>query len=307
MKAADTTLFWAKSAGGRRWALFDADRHAREVTRYTLSTTMPAALSRGEFVVEYQPLVRLSDRALLGVEALVRWQHPTFGRLLPDQFIEVAEATGLIVPLGRWVLAEACRQACRWRRDCGQDLAVSVNLAVRQIHQPDLAATVREVLDESGLDPRLLQLELTESAVMETTGEPMRVLRALTAMGVTIAIDDFGTGYSNFAYLCDLPVHTLKLAAQFVEGRSDLPRPDPARSRVVAALVGLAHGLGMSATAEGVETQAQAAWLAELGCDSGQGWLFGRPVPPDEIGRMLGAAGPAQASDVGRLDIAAAG
>jgi diguanylate cyclase (GGDEF)-like protein len=291
MKAADTTLFWAKSAGGQRWALFDAERHAREVTRYTLSTTMPAALQRGEFVVEYQPLVRLSDRALLGVEALVRWQHPIFGRLLPDQFIEVAEASGLIVPLGRWVLAEACRQARRWQCDHGRDLVVSVNLAVRQIHQPDLAGTVRAVLDETGLDPGLLQLELTESAAMETTGEPMLALRALAAMGIQIAIDDFGTGYSNFAYLCDLPVHTLKLAARFVDGLRDLRRSDPARSRIVAALVGLAHGLGLSATAEGVETAEQAAWLCDLGCDSGQGWLFGRPVPPEEIGLLLGGTG----------------
>ncbi|GAA5177653.1 cyclic Di-GMP phosphodiesterase RmdA [Rugosimonospora acidiphila] len=286
MKAADTTLFWAKSAGGRRWALFDADRHAREVTRYTLSTTMPAALTRGEFVVEYQPLFRLSDQALVGVEALVRWNHPAFGRLLPDQFIEVAEASGLIVPLGRWVLAEACRQARRWQTDRGRDLVVSVNLAVRQMHQPDLAGTVREVLAETGLESRLLQLELTESAVMETAGEPMRVLGALAAMGIRIAIDDFGTGYSNFAYLCDLPVHTLKLAARFVEGLGERPA-DPARDRIVAALVGLAHGLGLSATAEGVETVEQAARLRELGCDCGQGWLFGRPVPPDEIDRML--------------------
>ncbi|GIH12393.1 putative bifunctional diguanylate cyclase/phosphodiesterase [Rugosimonospora africana] len=286
MKAADTTLFWAKSAGGRRWALFDEDRHAREVTRYTLSATMPAALERGEFVVEYQPLVRLADRALLGVEALVRWQHPTLGRLLPDQFIEVAEASGLIVPLGRWVLAEACRQARSWQRDGEPDLVVSVNLSVRQIHQPDLADTVRDVLRQTGLEPRLLQLELTESAVMDTTGEPIRMLRALVAMGVRIAIDDFGTGYSNFAYLCDLPVHNLKLAAQFIEGLWDSQPADPARDRIVATLVGLAHGLGLSATAEGVETAAQEAWLRDLGCDCGQGWLFGRPVPAEEIGRM---------------------
>jgi diguanylate cyclase (GGDEF)-like protein/PAS domain S-box-containing protein len=288
MKAADTTLARAKAAGGRRYALFDADRHAREVTRYTLSASMPRGLTRGEFVVEYQPLVRLSDGVLFGAEALVRWEHPTLGRLQPDKFIEVAEETGLIVPLGRWVLAEACRQAAGWRHS-GGDVVVSVNLAARQVRQTGLAATVAQILAETGLDPHLLQLELTESSVMESAGVPLPELRALADLGVGIAIDDFGTGFSNFAYLSNLPIHGLKLAAQFVDGLGRVEPMDLGRGRVLATLIGLAHGLGLTATAEGVETAAQAAWLRGMGCDAGQGWLFGRAASAEEITRRLAA------------------
>jgi diguanylate cyclase (GGDEF)-like protein/PAS domain S-box-containing protein len=302
MKAADTTLVWAKAAGGRRYALFDADRHAREVTRYTLSGSMRGGLSRGEFIVEYQPLVRLSDGLMQGVEALVRWQHPTLGLLLPDQFIEVAEETGLIVPLGRWVLTETCRQARQWQQADGRGLVVSVNIAAHQLRGADLAETVRQTLDETGLDPHLLQLELTESAVMEITGESLPELQALDRLGVRIVIDDFGTGYSNFAYLSDLPIHGLKLAAQFVEGLGRQPPQDRARGRVLATLIQLAHGLEIVATAEGVETAEQAIWLRNAGCDSGQGWLFGKPGPAEEITRRL--AGRWTADDAGLSDIA---
>jgi diguanylate cyclase (GGDEF)-like protein/PAS domain S-box-containing protein len=287
MKAADTTLVWAKAEGGHRYALFDADRHAREVTRYTLSASMPGGLSRGEFVVEYQPLVRLSDGVLEGVEALVRWQHPTLGRLLPDQFIEVAEETGLIVPLGRWVLNEACRQAREWQTGPGEGLVVSVNIAAHQIRDADLAETVRRILADTGLDPRLLQLELTESAVMEITGAPLPELRALDGLGVSLVIDDFGTGFSNFAYLSDLPIHGLKLAAQFVDNLGRRPPMNRAPGRVLDTLIQLAHGLDLVATAEGVETAEQATWLRNAGCDSGQGWLFGRPVPAEQITQRL--------------------
>jgi len=287
MKAADTTLVWAKSAGGRRYALFDADRHARELTRYTLSASMPAGLARGEFFVEYQPLVRLSDGLLQGVEALVRWQHPTLGLLLPDQFIEVAEETGLIVQLGRWVLTETCRQAREWQQSDGRGLTVSVNIAAHQIREADLAETVRRILAETGLDPHLLQLELTESAVMAITGAPLPELQALNRLGVRIVIDDFGTGYSNFAYLSDLPIHGLKLAAQFVEGLDRQPPQNRAPGRVLASLIQLAHGLEIVATAEGVETAEQATWLRDAGCDCGQGWLFGKPASAEEITRRL--------------------
>jgi diguanylate cyclase (GGDEF)-like protein/PAS domain S-box-containing protein len=287
MKAADTTLVWAKAAGGRRYALFDADRHAREVTRYTLSASMPGGLARGEFIVEYQPLVRLSDGLLQGVEALVRWQHPTLGLLLPDQFIEVAEETGLIVPLGRWVLAEACRQGRAWQQEDGRGLVISVNIAAGQVREAQLSESVRQILEETGLEPHLLQLELTESAVMEISGPTLPELQALVGLGGRIVIDDFGTGYSNFAYLSDLPIHGLKLAAQFVEGLGRRPPLDRAPGRVLATLLQLAHGLDLVATAEGVETTEQATWLRNAGCDAGQGWLFGRPVPADEITRRL--------------------
>jgi diguanylate cyclase (GGDEF)-like protein/PAS domain S-box-containing protein len=280
MKAADTTLYWAKADGRNRFALFDAERHAREVTRYELSASMPAALERGEFFVEYQPLVRLDDGVTTGVEALVRWRHPRFGVLGPDSFIGMAEETGLIVPLGRWVLHEACRQAAEWRRTVGDRAPMmSVNLAVRQMRDRTIVRDVRAILEQTGLPPSGLQLELTESAIMGTGGDPIEALNALAALGPRIAIDDFGTGYSNFAYLRNLPVHSLKLAGSFVAGLRPPERPDPVDQEIVAAVIGLAHTLNLSVTAEGVETAEQATRLKELGCDTAQGWYYASPGP----------------------------
>ncbi|QMU75402.1 EAL domain-containing protein [Streptacidiphilus sp. PB12-B1b] len=229
VKDADATLCWAKADGRARWAFYDAERIAGQMTRQLLATTMRPALERGEFVVEYQPLVDLQgegEPALLGVEALVRWQHPQFGRLSPDRFIGIAEETGAIVPLGRWVLETACAQARAWLERFPQsELYVSVNLAARQFRDSDVVADVAETLGATRLPARLLQLELTESEVMGPAGRPREGLHALAAMGVRIAIDDFGTGYSNLAYLSRLPVHALKLAGSFVEGFHDTPRP----------------------------------------------------------------------------------
>ena len=284
----DVTLYWAKSDGGDRFALYDPERNAREVARFTLSATMPSALEHDEFYVDYQPLVRLSDGALVGVEALVRWQHPELGRLGPDTFISLAEETGLIVSLGRRVLREACQQARRWQDRYGDAAPyVSVNLAVRQAREVNLVDDVRKILAENELDPSALQLELTESAIMGTAGQPLEALRSLADLGVRIAIDDFGTGYSNLAYLRDLPVHVLKIAGSFVEGLHASSSPDPVDAKIVSTLVLLAHALGLTVTAEGVETQVQAKALLDIGCDSGQGWLYARPGPPQDIDAWL--------------------
>jgi EAL domain-containing protein (putative c-di-GMP-specific phosphodiesterase class I) len=254
---------------------------------------MPAALEHGEFLVEYQPLVRFTDGHLVGVEALVRWRHPRFGVLNPDAFIGLAEETGLIVPLGRWVLAEACRQARRWQDAFPEaDLFVSVNLAVRQSRDPGLVPDVARILAETGLDPSRLQLELTESAIMGTADEPLEALRALSGRGIRIAIDDFGTGYSNLAYLRHLPVHGLKIAGSFVGGLRSPDAPDPVDEQIVAALVALAHALDLNVTAEGVETGSQAERLRAIGCDAGQGWLFARPGAAEEIDALLAAKRP---------------
>jgi diguanylate cyclase (GGDEF)-like protein/PAS domain S-box-containing protein len=288
MKAADTTLSWAKAGGKNRLALFDADRHALEVTRYQLSASMPAGLDRGEFFVEYQPLVRLRDAAVIGVEALVRWRHPHFGLLGPDNFIGLAEETGLIVPLGQWVLTQACQQAVAWRKaHPDRELISSVNVAVRQVRDPQIVRQVSTILNETGLDPGGLQLELTESAVMGSAGEPLDTLYALADLGVRIAIDDFGTGYSNLAYLRRLPVHSLKLAGSFVAGLRSAQSPDRVDQEIVATLIKLAHTLNLTVTAEGVETAQQAARLRAMWCDTAQGWYYAQPGPAASMEQML--------------------
>ncbi|MFF4019301.1 putative bifunctional diguanylate cyclase/phosphodiesterase [Streptomyces sp. NPDC001843] len=297
MQAADTTLYWAKADGKARWTLFDPERNAHRMTRQALSSTLRHAIDRGEFVLEYQPLVAMEDGRLRGVEALVRWNHPQFGTLTPNRFIGLAEEDGSIVPLGRWALATACRQARRWQLDHPDEppIFVSVNVAVRQVWDSDLVADVAEVLAETGLPPHLLQLELTESAVMGSAGRPLQALKALSDMGVGIAIDDFGTGYSNLAYLSRLPVSGLKLDGSFVRGfqyeesgDATATPPNPADEVIVEAMVQLAHRLGLTVTAECVETSAQATRLRRIGCDTGQGWLYSRPVPPDRISELLG-------------------
>jgi diguanylate cyclase len=280
LRSAEVTLRWAKADGGGRSLRFDANRHAEDLARWALSADLPAALERSEFVVDYQPITKLSDGSVRGVEALVRWRHPVRGLLGPDTFIGLAEETGLIVGLGRWVLAQACREAARWP---GGDSApfVSVNLAVRQTRQPDLVPGVLCVLAETGLPPHRLQLEITESAVVGPEEAPMRALRELRAAGVRIAMDDFGTGWANYAHLRELPVGEIKLASGFV---ANLAAADDAVDRLVlTGLLDLAHAVGLTVTAEGVETAAQADRLRELGCDAGQGWHFGRPCPPEAL------------------------
>ncbi|MFF9162749.1 putative bifunctional diguanylate cyclase/phosphodiesterase [Streptomyces longwoodensis] len=294
MQAADTTLYWAKVDGKARWTLFDPERNAHLMTRQALASTLRPAIERGEFVLEYQPLVGMADGRLRGVEALVRWDHPRFGLLPPNRFVALAEEDGSIVPLGRWVLATACRQARRWQLENPDEppLFVSVNVAVRQVWDSDLVADVAAILAETGLPAHLLQLELTESAVMGSAGRPLQALQALSDMGVQIAIDDFGTGYSNLAYLSRLPVSVLKLDGSFVrgfqyEGRGDeAAPPNPADEVIVEAMIDLAHRLGLTVTAECVETAAQADRLRRIGCDTGQGWLYSRPVTPDRIAAL---------------------
>ncbi|MFI5985814.1 putative bifunctional diguanylate cyclase/phosphodiesterase [Streptomyces sp. NPDC051555] len=293
MQAADTTLYWAKEDGKARWTLFDPERNAHRMTRQALSSTLRPAVERDEFVLEYQPLVDLESGVVRGVEALVRWNHPQFGTLTPNRFIGIAEEDGSIVQLGQWVLRTACRQARRWQIEHPSDapVFVSVNVAVRQVWDSDLVGDVAEILAETGLAPQLLQLELTESAVMGSAGRPLQALQALSDMGVRIAIDDFGTGYSNLAYLSRLPVSVLKLDGSFVRGfrYEEGAHPNPADETIVEALVQLAHRLGLTVTAECVETAGQAARLRRVGCDTGQGWLYSRAVAPERIAEMISA------------------
>ncbi|MGW1082596.1 putative bifunctional diguanylate cyclase/phosphodiesterase [Kitasatospora sp. NPDC002522] len=292
IRDADSTLYWSKADGRARWTLYDRDRGADQLTRHLLATALRPAVERGEFTVEYQPLVGLTDGAVRGAEALVRWRHPRYGLLSPDRFIPLAEESGAIVPLGKWVLEESCRQARHWLAEFpAAEAFVSVNLAARQIWDSDVVADVAEVLERTGLPPRLLQLEITESALLGPGGRPLQALQALADMGVRIAIDDFGTGYSNLAYLSRLPVHVLKLDGTFIEAfREASPAADGRRAadeQIVGAMVRLAHALGLTVTAEGIESAAQAERLRQTGCDTAQGWYFARPGAPELIAAIL--------------------
>ncbi|MFI2611535.1 putative bifunctional diguanylate cyclase/phosphodiesterase [Kitasatospora sp. NPDC018619] len=300
VKDADATLYWSKADGRARWTLYDPDRGAHQLTRQLLATSLRPALERGEFTIEYQPLVGLADGTVHGAEALVRWRHPRYGTLSPDRFIPLAEETGAIVPLGTWVLEESCRQARQWLSEFPEtETFVSVNLAARQIWDSDIVADVARALDRTGLPARLLQLEITESALLGPGGRPLQALQALADMGVRIAIDDFGTGYSNLAYLSRLPVHVLKLDGTFIEGfREPSPTDRPGRpelgsrrsdadEQIVGAMVQLAHTLGLTVTAEGIESAAQAERLRLTGCDTAQGWYFARPGEAELVAAIL--------------------
>jgi diguanylate cyclase (GGDEF)-like protein len=285
MQAADVALHWAKADGRNRWRLYEEPRSSRDVERYRLSAEMPAAMRRGEFTLVYQPLVHLATNRIAGFEALARWHHPVRGALGADRFVDLAEDTGLIVPLGIQLLEQACQQAAGWRgRVTSPAPYVSVNLSARQLHQPGLAGEILEVLDRTGLPPTRLQLEVTESAaVVVTDPQTLGTLEALAHRGVRIVIDDFGTGYSNFAYLYGLPVHGIKLASQLLRGVGRRQ----AGHAVLTALISLSSILGLTVTAEGVETAAQARALRALGCEIGQGWHLGRPVHADRLADLL--------------------
>ncbi|MEU3312168.1 putative bifunctional diguanylate cyclase/phosphodiesterase [Streptomyces sp. NPDC048387] len=283
LRSADITMYRAKAAGGNRFEFADAEADARAITRHGLTNALPAALERGEFFIEYQPLVHLHDGSVHGAEALVRWSHPQYGVLGPDRFIPLAERTGLIVPLGRWVLEESVRQARTWQRQHGgTPLRVNVNLSPTQLTHPGLVADTLRVLESSGLAPGALCLEVTESALIGADDELLEPLRRLAAVGVDIALDDFGTGYSNLANLRRLPVSVLKLDRSFTQGMQQEPA-DPVDVKIVEGIVALAHSLELAVTVEGVETGAQAAQLRALGCDTAQGWYYARPGAPDRI------------------------
>ncbi|NLU70643.1 EAL domain-containing protein [Streptomyces sp. HNM0574] len=291
MRSADITMYRAKDSGGNRYELADPDSDAQAIDRHSLTNHLPAALERSEFFLEYQPLIRMDDGTVAGAEALVRWEHPVHGRLGPDRFIPLAEHTGLIVPLGRWVLEQAVRQAVMWNeqgaggaaRD-GHPMRVNVNLSPRQLHNPDLVPDTIAVLEAAGVPPGTLCLEVTESALIGADEDELKPLRQLAEMGVDIALDDFGTGYSNLANLRRLPATTLKLDRSFTQGLQRHPA-DPADVTFVGGIVSLAHALGLNVTVEGVETEHQAAQLRELGCDTAQGWHYARPASAREFVR----------------------
>jgi diguanylate cyclase (GGDEF)-like protein len=274
LRAAGVALSWAKDRARGQVAVFDPDRDAGESARATLLAQLSAGVDRGEFLLHYQPLVRLSDGRVRGAEALVRWQHPQQGLLGPGRFVEAAERSGAIVPLGHWVLVEACRQAAEWWRELGPRAPyVSVNVSPVQLAQPDWVGEVTRVMDLTQLPPWQLQLEITEQAVLEDEAAATAALSALRATGVRLTLDDFGTGYSGLAWLRQLPVHALKIDGSFIDGLRHR-HADPVDRSIVEALIRMAHALDLEVTAEWVETSQQVEQLIALGCDLGQGhWL----------------------------------
>ena len=290
MKHADVAMYYAKEKGRNNYRFFSAEMNQRAQERLSIENYLRLALRRNELVLHYQPRVRMADGALTGMEALVRWTHPRRGLLAPGKFIEVAEDSGLIVPIGEWVLERACRQLRDWQRTLGRDFRLSVNLSVGQLADADrLYRAVEGAVRDAGIDPGCLELELTESLLMQNLGEKAALLHRLGELGVGISIDDFGTGYSSLSYLKTLPVDAIKIDSSFVRDIG-LDANDEA---IVSAIIAMAHSLRLGVIAEGVETAAQFAALKALGCDEYQGFHASPALPPGEFEGRFAAKGKA--------------
>lgn len=283
LRNADLAMYRAKSEHRGGYLFYDARFTARLRNLRQLETDLHRALERDELSLRFQPLLALEDRSVVGAEALLRWTHPELGDVSPARFIPVAEETGLIVPIGEWVLREACRQAVAWQAAGHPQVRIAVNVSAHQLRRGGFADLVASVLADSGLPAHLLELELTESSLMQDTAAASAVLDDLKTLGVQIAMDDFGTGYSSLAYLRRFPIDKLKIDRSFV---AELPG-DPEAVALAGTIVAMAHGLGMSALAEGIETPEQARFLRDIGCEEGQGWLFAKAMPADELLRLL--------------------
>jgi diguanylate cyclase (GGDEF)-like protein/PAS domain S-box-containing protein len=285
VRDADAAMHRAKERGRARWELFDEALRGRAISRLRVENDLRRALERRELTLDYQPLVSMGDGRLVGVEALVRWDHPDRGRISPADFIPVAEENGLIEPIGRWVLARACRQAAAWydARPDAAPVSMSVNLSAAQVANVGLPDAVAAALRMSGLEPSLLSLELTESVLVGDVEELAQTLRSLKALGVRLVLDDFGTGYSSLSYLTRLPLDVLKVDRSFIGGLGVEPRD----TAITEAIVAMSQALSMGVVGEGVETKLQLAELTRLGCDLAQGYYFSRPVPAEQITQML--------------------
>ena len=285
LQYADAAVYQAKEQGRNIYRFYTEALTQAAHERLDLERRLRGALEREEFLLHYQPQLSAAEGRIIGVEALVRWQPPGQALVSPARFIPLAEETGLIVPLGEWVLRTACAQAQAWRLAGWPSLLMAVNLSARQIRQPDLVGRVRAALADSGLPADYLELEITESGLMEQGEQAETILRALKETGVRLAIDDFGTGYSSLAYLKRFPIDQLKIDQSFVR---DIPH-DPNDMEIAAAIIALAHTLRLEVLAEGVETTEQLAFLREHGCDLYQGYLFSRPVPSEDLAPLLAA------------------
>ena len=283
MIAAESALYSAKADGRNLYKYYSREMNELGSQLFKLESMLRLALERNEFSVVYQPQVNAGNGRLVGVEALLRWHNPELGQVSPVQFIPVAEETGLIVPIGEWVMRMACAQARKWQTELGVDIPVAVNLSARQFRRNDLLASVQLVLDETGLPSRLLELEITEGLLMVDPIGAIDIIRGLNFLGVKTALDDFGTGYSSLAYLKAFPLNRLKIDRAFVR---DLPHNE-SDCAISNTVITLGLNLNMEVLAEGVETEAQRDFLAQSGCQIFQGYLFGKPMPGDDLTQRL--------------------
>jgi diguanylate cyclase (GGDEF)-like protein/PAS domain S-box-containing protein len=286
IRDADAAMYRAKERGRARCVVFDAEMRASAIRRLEVERELRQALGRDELCLHYQPIVNLRNGDITGLEALVRWQHPERGLLDPAEFVPIAEDSGLIEPLGRWVQERACRQILEWheRRPDERPFDVAVNLSARQVAHRDLPATVAEIIARTGLDPVHLRLEITESVLVEESATAIASLEALNELGVRLVLDDFGTGYSSLAYLNRFPFHALKIDRSFVDALGI----EQERTAIVEAIIGMARALSLEVIAEGVENEVQLAELRRLGCDYAQGYLFHAAMPAGDVSRLLG-------------------
>jgi diguanylate cyclase (GGDEF)-like protein len=282
LRNADLAMYEAKGQGKGRYELFQSHMHEAMAQRLELELEMRGAAERDEFVLHYQPIVQLESGRIVGIEALMRWMHPSRGLIGPDEFIPIAEESGQIHALGRWVLREACQRVVDWEDEHG-DLQLTVNLSSAQLRQASIVREVSEVLDSTGLDPNRLTLEITETVLMDVSSSNLERLAALKKVGVGLAVDDFGTGYSSLQYLRRFPIDYLKMAKFFVDGVDS----SDSQSRLARAIVNLAHSLEIEVIAEGIESSQQSAVLSDLGCIWGQGFYYAPPLPASEISSQL--------------------
>jgi len=283
LQQAHMTLYQAKQRGRSQYQFYSPEINAQLQERLTLENELHGALERGEMLVYYQPLIDLHSGQITAMEALVRWQHPTLGLISPVKFIPIAEANGLIVPIGEWVLRTACTQNRIWQLAEFTPIRISVNLSSRQFEQSNLVEVVSQILEETGLKASYLELEVTESFLMADIERSVKTLKQLRELGICLALDDFGTGYSSLNYLKRFPVNMLKIDRSFVQDVTS----NPDSAAITDAIIALAKSLRLNITAEGVETQEQLDYLRMRGCDEGQGFYFSRPVPADIIAPML--------------------
>lgn len=285
LRDADTAMYRAKGEGKAQYAIFDAQMHEQAVHQLQLETDLRRALDRREFLLHYQPIVELESGQIIGFEALVRWNHPDRGVVMPGSFIPAAEETGLIVPMGWWILEEACRWMRGWQVESsyGRRMSISVNLSARQFLQPDLVQRIETILNQTGLPPHSLKLEITEGTIVKNQEAAVLMLGQLKELQVQLHVDDFGTGYSSLAYLHRFPIDALKIDRTFVQNLGS----NEEALEISRAVVALAKNMRMEAIAEGIETPEQLEHLRRIGCNAGQGFLFSKPVPAGEAQSLV--------------------